>query len=165
MTREEAIRRLREHGLADYSKTIDARRFMNKMVQTATKEKSCKDCGHGFDSEDCYKCDKNIQNTCEPKQTATEEKSCETCTHKNDDFDCHDFCVPYDFDHYKVKEGESMEEVEYEDFSEEIPKKKTFWIHDMDITFDEELTHEEMEKRFYDALRNAGVIGHRGCPN
>ncbi len=58
-----------------------------------------------------------------------------------------------------------MEEVEYEDFSEEIPKKKTFWIHDMDITFDEELTQEEMEKRFYDALRNAGVTGHKGCPN
>lgn len=41
--------------------------------QTATEEKSCKNCGHGFDSEDCYKCDKNIQNTCEPNQTATKE--------------------------------------------------------------------------------------------
>ena len=40
----------------------------------ATKEKkSCKNCEHGFDSEDCYKCDKNIQNTCEPMQTATKE--------------------------------------------------------------------------------------------
>lgn len=52
-----------------------------------------------------------------------------------------------------------------EDFEEEIPKKKIFWIHDMDITFDKELTQEEMEKCFFDALKTAGVIGHRGCPN
>lgn len=28
-----------------------------------------------------------------------------------------------------------------------------------------DMTTEEMEKLFFDALRNAGVIGHRGCPN
>ncbi len=60
---------------------------------------------------------------------------------------------------------DEMDKFFEETFGEGIPKKKTFWIHDMDITFDEELTHEEMEKRFYDALRNAGVIGHRGCPD
>jgi len=39
---------------------------------------------------------------------ATEEKSCENCAHKDDDFDCHNFCVPYDFDHYipATKEGD-----------------------------------------------------------
>lgn len=60
-----------------------------------------------------------------------------------------------------IKESECMEDFD----DEEIPKKKTFWIHDMDITFDKELTQEEMEKRFFGALGNAGVIGHRGCPN
>ena len=39
---------------------------------------------------------------------ATNEKKCDSCMHKNDDFDCHNFCVPYDFDHYKpaTKEGD-----------------------------------------------------------
>lgn len=59
------------------------------------------------------------------------------------------------------KKSECMEDFD----EEELPKKKTFWIHDMDITFDKELTHEEMEKRLFGALKNAGVIGHRGCPN
>lgn len=49
--------------------------------------------------------------------------------------------------------------------TEPIPKKKKFYIHDMDITFDKELTQEEMELKFFGALSNAGVIGHRGCPN
>lgn len=49
--------------------------------------------------------------------------------------------------------------------NEPIPKKKKFHISDMDITFDNELTCEEMELRFFGALRNAGVIGHRGCPH
>ena len=44
-------------------------------------------------------------------------------------------------------------------------KRKKFYIHDMDITFDTELTQEEMEQRFFSALRSIGVIGHRGCPN
>ena len=43
------------------------------IIPATKEEKSCKNCEHGFDSEDCYKCDKNIQNTCEPKQTATKE--------------------------------------------------------------------------------------------
>lgn len=46
-----------------------------------------------------------------------------------------------------------------------VPKRKKFYIHDMDITFDTELTQEEMEQRFFSALRGIGVIGHRGCPN
>lgn len=49
--------------------------------------------------------------------------------------------------------------------SENEYKKKKFYIHDMDITFNKELTQEEMEMRFFSALRNAGVIGHRGCPH
>jgi len=49
-------------------------------------------------------------------------------------------------------------------FYEEIPKKRKYWIHDMDITFEKEISQEEMEIRFFNALRNAGVIGHRGCP-
>lgn len=51
------------------------------------------------------------------------------------------------------------------DVESEIPKKKKYYIHDMDITFNEEISQEEMEKRFFTALRNIGVVGHRGCPN
>lgn len=49
--------------------------------------------------------------------------------------------------------------------TEPTPKYKKFHIHDMDITFDKELTQEEMELKFFGALSSAGVIGHRGCPN
>lgn len=49
--------------------------------------------------------------------------------------------------------------------TEPTPKKKKFYIHDMDITFDKELTQEQMELKFFGALSNAGVIGHRGCPH
>lgn len=58
--------------------------------QTPTEEKSCKNCEHGFDSEDCYKCDKNIQNTCEPKQTATKEECALTDCKRNDNGKCTD---------------------------------------------------------------------------
>ena len=30
---------------------------------------------------------------------------CEKCVHKDDDFDCHNFCVPYNFDHFKEKQN------------------------------------------------------------
>lgn len=50
-------------------------------------------------------------------------------------------------------------------FNEDIPKKQKYHISDMDITFDKGITQEEMEGRFFDALRQAGVIGHRGCPS
>ena len=53
----------------------------------------------------------------------------------------------------------------YEDFTEPIPKKKKFYIHDMDITFDKEIDQETMERLFFEALRSIGVIGHRGCPH
>ena len=49
--------------------------------------------------------------------------------------------------------------------TEPTPTKKKFYIQDMDITFDRELTQEEMEKLFFNALYNIGVIAHRGCPN
>lgn len=49
--------------------------------------------------------------------------------------------------------------------AEEPSKQKKFHISDMDIYFGEELTQEEMEKKFFSALHNAGVVGHRGCPN
>lgn len=53
-----------------------------------------------------------------------------------------------------------------EKLSKDYPyRKKKFYIHDMDITFNEELTQEEMEIRLFSALRGAGVIGHRGCPH
>ena len=45
------------------------------------------------------------------------------------------------------------------------PKKKKFHISDMDICFDKAITQEEMELLFFDALHNAGIIGHRGCPH
>ena len=35
------------------------------------------------------------------------EKSCKNCVHKDDDFDCHNFCVPYNFDHFKEKQNNS----------------------------------------------------------
>lgn len=54
---------------------------------------------------------------------------------------------------------------DYEDFTEPIPKKKKFYIHDMDITFDKEIDQETMERLFFEALRSIGVIGHRGCPH
>lgn len=47
---------------------------------------------------------------------------------------------------------------------EAIPKKSKYHISDMDIAFDKELTQEQMEQLFFDALRSIGVIGHRGCP-
>lgn len=47
-------------------------------------------------------------------------------------------------------------------FLQEIPKKKKFSTYSMDIIFDKELTQEEMEKLLFSALRNIGVIGHRG---
>ena len=47
-------------------------------------------------------------------------------------------------------------------FDEDIPKKKKFSTYSMDITFDKELTQEEMEKLLFSALRSIGVIGHRG---
>lgn len=47
----------------------------------------------------------------------------------------------------------------------EIPKKKKYYISDMDITFDKEISQEEMEIKFFNALRSVGVIGHRGCPH
>ena len=50
-------------------------------------------------------------------------------------------------------------------FNEDIPKKQKYHISDMDITFDKVITREEMERRFFGALRQAGVIGHRGCPS
>ncbi len=50
-------------------------------------------------------------------------------------------------------------------FNEDIPKKQKYHISDMDIIFDKRITHEEMERRFFDALRQAGVIGRRGCPS
>ena len=45
-----------------------------------------------------------------------EEKKCETCAHKDDDFDCHNFCVPYDFDHYipTTKEEKSCETCKFD---------------------------------------------------
>ena len=46
--------------------------------------------------------------------------------------------------------------------NEDIPKQKKFSTYSMDITFDKELTQEEMEKLLFSALRNIGVIGHRG---
>ena len=50
-------------------------------------------------------------------------------------------------------------------FNEDIPKKQKYHISDMDIIFDKEITREEMERRFFNALYQAGVIGHRGCPS
>lgn len=50
-------------------------------------------------------------------------------------------------------------------FNENIPKKRKYHIADMDITFDKDITQEEMEQCFFNALRQAGVIGHRGCPS
>ena len=50
-------------------------------------------------------------------------------------------------------------------FNEDIPKKRKYHISDMDIIFDKEITQEEMERCFFSALRQAGVIGHRGCPS
>lgn len=58
-----------------------------------------------------------------------------------------------------------MDKIDKNIFVEPVPTKKKFYIQDMDITFDRELTQEEMEKLFFNALHNIGVIGHRGCPN
>lgn len=33
------------------------------------------------------------------------KEKCEKCVHKDDDFDCHNFCVPYNFDHFKEKQN------------------------------------------------------------
>lgn len=52
-----------------------------------------------------------------------------------------------------------------EEINEELSKKAKYHISDMDITFDKELTQEEMERLFFKALRLIGVIGHRGCPH
>lgn len=35
------------------------------------------------------------------------KEKCEKCVHKDDDFDCHNFCVPYNFDHFKEKQNNS----------------------------------------------------------
>ena len=48
------------------------------------------------------------------------------------------------------------------DIFQEKPKQRKFSTYSMDITFDKELTQEEMEKLLFSALRNIGVIGHRG---
>lgn len=48
------------------------------------------------------------------------------------------------------------------DIFQEKPKQRKFSTYSMDIIFDKELTQEEMEKLLFSALRNIGVIGHRG---
>lgn len=58
-----------------------------------------------------------------------------------------------------------MDKTDKKIFVEPVPTKKKFYIQDMDITFDRELTQEEMENLFFNALHNIGVIAHRGCPN
>ena len=56
-------------------------------------------------------------------------------------------------------------EIDTLDPEREIPKKTTYYIRDMDITFNEEINQEEMEYRFFNALHNIGVIRHRGRPH
>ena len=51
-----------------------------------------------------------------------------------------------------------------EEFEEPIKKSK-FHISSMDITFDKELTQEQMETLFFGALHSIGVKAHRGCPD
>jgi len=82
------------------------------IIPATKEEKRCEACTNLNKYTGCLKhieCQREHLKYFEPKQTATkEEKKCDTCAHKDDDFDCHDFCVPYDFDHYipTTKEGE-----------------------------------------------------------
>lgn len=46
--------------------------------------------------------------------------------------------------------------------TEPIEKRKKFYLHDCDITFDREITLEEAQRLYAEALHNVGVIGRRG---
>ena len=49
-----------------------------------------------------------------------------------------------------------------ENFKYQKSKKNRFELHDYEITFDEEITHEEAERRLMEAFRDVGIIGHCG---
>lgn len=46
--------------------------------------------------------------------------------------------------------------------TEPIEKRRTFYLHDCEITFEKEITLEEAQIRYGEALRSVGVIGKRG---
>ena len=45
-----------------------------------------------------------------------------------------------------------------------IRRKNKYHISNMDITFNRELSQEEMEKIFFSALYKIGVTAYKGCP-
>ena len=49
-----------------------------------------------------------------------------------------------------------------ENFKYQKSNKNRFELHGYEITFDEEITHEEAERRLMEAFHSAGIIGHCG---
>ena len=96
--------------------------LINKYEKQKQNEKSCKNCGNN-DCRWCINIATGDLTKWTPRQTEDTEikvsddaiidkdieeslnAKCEKCVHKDDDFDCHNFCVPYNFDHFKEKQN------------------------------------------------------------